>query len=48
MPRSLLSAAVGNAVVVTANVPSVPVVNVVLSGLVINGAWAVATVSVKF
>ena len=33
-----LSAAVGNPVVVTVNVPSVPVVNVVLSALVIAGA----------
>ena len=40
-----LSAAVGNPVVVTVNVPSVPVVNVVLSALVIAGA--AATVRVK-
>ena len=32
--------------VVTVNVPNVPVVNVVLSALVIAGAWS-ATVSVK-
>ena len=40
-----LSAGVGNPVVVTVNVPGVPVVNVVLSALVIAGAWS--TVSVK-
>ena len=40
-----LRAAVGKPVVVTVNVPSVPVVNVVLSALVIAGAWS--TVSVK-
>ena len=33
-----VSAAVGNPVVVTVNVPGVPVVNVVLSALVIAGA----------
>ena len=35
-----LSAEVGNPVVVTVNVPDVPVVNVVLSALVIAGAWS--------
>ncbi len=40
-----LSAGVGNPVVVTVNVPAVPVVNVVVSALVIAGAWS--TVSVK-
>ena len=35
----------GNPVVVTVNVPAVPVVNVVLAALVIAGAWS--TVSVK-
>ena len=40
-----LRAAVGKPVVVTVKVPSVPVVNVVLSALVIAGAWS--TVSVK-
>ena len=33
--------------VVTVNVPAVPAVNVVLSALVIAGAWSTATVSVK-
>ena len=40
-----LNAAVGKPVVVTVNVPRVPVVNVVLSALVIAGVWS--TVSVK-
>ena len=40
-----LTADVGNPVVVTVKMPIVPVVNVVLSALVIAGAWS--TVSVK-
>ena len=40
-----LKAGVGNPVVVTVNVSNVPVANVVLSALVIAGAWL--TVSVK-
>ena len=40
-----LKAEVANPVVVTVNVPNVPVANVVLSALVIAGAWS--TVSVK-
>ena len=42
-----LSAAVGVPVVVTVKLPAVPVVKVVLVALVITGAWAAATVSVK-
>ncbi len=42
-----VSAAVGVPVVVTVNVPGVPTVNVVVAALVIVGAWAGATVSVK-
>ena len=42
-----MSAAVGYPVVVTVNVPAVPSVNVVASALVIVGALAAATVSVK-
>ena len=43
--RSRVSAGVGKPVVVTVNVPAVPTVNVVLSALVIAGAWL--TVRVK-
>ena len=45
MHRSRSAAEVGNPVVVTVNVPGVAVVNVVLSALVIAGAWS--TVRVK-
>ena len=44
-PVSLSGVGIGKPVVVTVNVPNVPVVNVVLSALVIAGAWS--TVSVK-
>ncbi len=35
-----VSAEVGTPVVVTVNVPAVPVVNVVVAALVIAGAWS--------
>ncbi len=43
-----LSTGLGVPVVVTVNVPAVLVVNVVLSALVITGAWEALTVRVKF
>ncbi len=44
-PVSVSGVGTGNPVVVTVNAPAVPVVNVVLSALVIAGAWS--TVKVK-